>query len=307
MSNVYPEHEPTKTGYIDYNDFNAVFNPRQPDDVHPKLKPLIGKVLTFRYGWIMEDDEPYPGEIAYRCVNNCFLGQSVSGKDLERIKTCGKVHNDGNAIDRIEIAYDDDTVINLNLEPMSTVCKDPVHIESNKKILLNNLSRLDDSIVDTRDTLAQVRGNADVSPPMAKISYLSVGVAISVMSIRKIMQSFISDGESACIEEAVVKGRLDRAALDTLIAECKDAAMRLRNNPGNVAVPVSLGNGHGFHITGDAFDGNISIAGWINNLNLNPIRISYILFNDGMEKLYIANKEILISDWERDSAENKRK
>ena len=37
--------------------------------IRPECEPLNGRTLEFRRGWLMNDDDPYPGEIAWIPTN----------------------------------------------------------------------------------------------------------------------------------------------------------------------------------------------------------------------------------------------
>ena len=34
-------------------------------DVRPEVEQVDGKVFMFSYGWLMDNDDPYPGEVAW--------------------------------------------------------------------------------------------------------------------------------------------------------------------------------------------------------------------------------------------------
>ena len=45
--------------------FRAIFEPVRIDDLRPSARQCIGQEWTFSYGWTMDEDDPYPGEVAY--------------------------------------------------------------------------------------------------------------------------------------------------------------------------------------------------------------------------------------------------
>ena len=50
----------------DHGDFKfGVFEPKRLDTLRPEAKPLVGQTFKFRYAWTMDEDDPYPGQVAW--------------------------------------------------------------------------------------------------------------------------------------------------------------------------------------------------------------------------------------------------
>ena len=43
----------------------AQFKPKNIDTLRPAFRKIIGDVISVYFGWMMDDDDPYPGQIAY--------------------------------------------------------------------------------------------------------------------------------------------------------------------------------------------------------------------------------------------------
>lgn len=69
----------------DYKPFKAIFKPHRTDDLKSGMERFIGKELTFQYAWTMDEDDSFPGEIAYRCNEPGFY-YWVPERDLIRTK-----------------------------------------------------------------------------------------------------------------------------------------------------------------------------------------------------------------------------
>ena len=52
---------------------SAIFNPKVTTDLKPGLENVIGEEFIFQYGWIMEDDEQFPGVWAMTCYDPSFF------------------------------------------------------------------------------------------------------------------------------------------------------------------------------------------------------------------------------------------
>jgi len=55
--------------------------------IKAEAKQFAGRTLDFRYGWVMDDEDPYPGEIAWIPVDN-EIGNVIgwfAGGDLEEV------------------------------------------------------------------------------------------------------------------------------------------------------------------------------------------------------------------------------
>lgn len=63
--------------------FTARFNPKRTDDLQDDARANVGRVMEFRFGWIMEDADPFPGEAAY-IPTDLSMGW-VPARDLEPV------------------------------------------------------------------------------------------------------------------------------------------------------------------------------------------------------------------------------
>lgn len=70
--------------YPDYSRFEAEFRPTRLDNLRPELHAFIGRVMPWAYGWTMEEDDQFPGEIAYLCYGEDWPGYWVPAHDLIR-------------------------------------------------------------------------------------------------------------------------------------------------------------------------------------------------------------------------------
>ena len=52
---------------------SAIFNPKVTTDLRPGLENVIGEEFVFQYGWIMEDDDQFPGVWAMTCYDPRFF------------------------------------------------------------------------------------------------------------------------------------------------------------------------------------------------------------------------------------------
>jgi hypothetical protein len=43
----------------------GIFVPKRMDTLRPEVAPLIGMAFKFRYAWTMDEDDPYPGQVAW--------------------------------------------------------------------------------------------------------------------------------------------------------------------------------------------------------------------------------------------------
>ncbi len=68
----------------DYSKFSAVYQPTRLDDLRPEVKQFIGQTLNFSYAWTMDEDDPYPDEIAYSCRHKDFP-YWVPERDIRRL------------------------------------------------------------------------------------------------------------------------------------------------------------------------------------------------------------------------------
>ena len=65
--------------------FKAKFQPYREDDLRPELKKFIGRILEFKYAWIMDEDGRFPGEVVYICNEPGFY-YWVPERDLIQIR-----------------------------------------------------------------------------------------------------------------------------------------------------------------------------------------------------------------------------
>ncbi len=71
--------------YSGYEPFKAKFQPYREDDLRVEVKKFIGRILEFQYAWTMDEDEQFPGEIAYMCNEPGFY-YWVPERDIIKIK-----------------------------------------------------------------------------------------------------------------------------------------------------------------------------------------------------------------------------
>ena len=43
----------------------GVFEPKQIDTLRREVAQLVGKTFKFRYAWTMDEDDPFPGQVAW--------------------------------------------------------------------------------------------------------------------------------------------------------------------------------------------------------------------------------------------------
>ena len=65
----------------DYRVFKAKFVPHRTDDLRSDASLYVGRTMEFRFAWVMDDSDPYPGEAAYVPIDDC-MGW-VPTRDLE--------------------------------------------------------------------------------------------------------------------------------------------------------------------------------------------------------------------------------
>ena len=60
----------------------GMFKPHRVDDLRPELESLIGEIVEWYVGWVMEEDDSFPGETAYLTYDERFMGYWVPSRDI---------------------------------------------------------------------------------------------------------------------------------------------------------------------------------------------------------------------------------